>query len=73
MLLPSNAKREPDLFSLDIRGLEDRPPFFDIGLLLRGNGTMASGPPVPAANRGADINRMPIDVISKAPGVDPAW
>src|SRR6266487_4968105 len=36
MLLPSNAKREPDLFSLDIRGLEDRPPFFDLGLLLRG-------------------------------------
>src|SRR6266542_3554843 len=36
MLLPSNAKREPDLFSLDVRGLEDRPPFFDLGLLLRG-------------------------------------
>src|SRR5262245_25858167 len=29
-------KREPDLFSLDVRGLEDRPPFFDLGLLLRG-------------------------------------
>ena len=36
MLLPSNAKREPGLFSFDIRGLEDRPPFFDLGLLLRG-------------------------------------
>src|SRR6266478_325645 len=24
------------LFSLDVRGFEDRPPFFDLGLLLRG-------------------------------------
>jgi hypothetical protein len=25
------------------------------------------------ANRGADINQTRFDVISKAPGVDPAW
>src|SRR6516225_107593 len=36
MLLPSNAKREPDLFSLDVRSFDDRPPFFDLGFLIRG-------------------------------------
>src|SRR5262249_4576535 len=31
---PENAKREPDLFSLDIRGLNDRPPLLDLGLVV---------------------------------------
>src|SRR5215475_1819542 len=37
MFFPEILKTaSPDLFSLDVRGLKDRPPFFDLGLLLRG-------------------------------------
>src|SRR5262245_26268914 len=33
MLLPSTGKRELDLFSLDVRGLDDRPPLVNFGLV----------------------------------------
>src|SRR5262249_16190955 len=36
MFLSLKAKRGPGFFSLFFFGLEDRPPFFDLGLLLRG-------------------------------------
>src|SRR5262245_12979781 len=33
MLLPSTGKRQPDLFSRDVRGLDDRPPLLNFGLV----------------------------------------
>src|SRR5262244_2841639 len=33
-LFPETLNDEPDLFSLDVRGLEDRPPLLDLGLVV---------------------------------------